>query len=109
MGSATTIVVTLIAIAVAAVIVRVSRRLASTPWAVALGLLPGGAVGNPTGRLFRSPGGLRGAVVGFVSVRDFSVMDLADWVITCGGVLIVVLSLTGHELGDARRPQEQTG
>ncbi len=48
-------------------------------------------------------------MVDFVSVRDFSVMNLADWAITCGGVLIVVLSLTGHELGDARRPQEQTG
>ncbi|UWW95538.1 signal peptidase II [Streptomyces murinus] len=109
MGSATTIVFTLIALAVAAVIVRVSRRLTSTPWAIALGLLLGGAVGNLTDRLFRSPGGMRGAVVDFVSVRDFSVMNLADWAITCGGVLIVVLSFAGHELGDARLPREQAG
>ncbi|MEV7502110.1 signal peptidase II [Streptomyces sp. NPDC093018] len=109
MGSATTIVFTLIALAVAAVIVRVSRRLTSTPWAIALGLLLGGAVGNLTDRLFRSPGGMRGAVVDFVSVRDFSVMNLADWAITCGGVLIVALSCTGHEPGDARLAREQTG
>ncbi|TXJ82112.1 signal peptidase II [Streptomyces lavendulae] len=109
MGSATTIVFTLIALAVAAVIVRVSRELTSTPWAIALGLLLGGAVGNLTDRLFRAPGGLRGAVVDFVAVRDFSVMNLADWAITCGGVLIVVLSFTGREPGDARRPREQAG
>ncbi|MYR04154.1 MULTISPECIES: signal peptidase II [unclassified Streptomyces] len=109
MGSATTIVFTLIALAVAAVIVRVSRRLTSAPWAIALGLLLGGAVGNLTDRLFRSPGGMRGAVVDFISVRDFSVMNLADWAITCGGVLIVVLSFAGHELGDARLPREQAG
>ncbi|GLX54619.1 hypothetical protein Shyhy01_75680 [Streptomyces hygroscopicus subsp. hygroscopicus] len=109
MGSATTIVFTLIALAVAAVVIRVSRRLTSTPWAIALGLLLGGAVGNLTDRLFRSPGGMRGAVVDFVSVRGFSVMNLADWAITCGGVLIVVLSLAGHEPGGARAPRERTG
>ncbi|TGZ17028.1 hypothetical protein DV517_20010 [Streptomyces sp. S816] len=109
MGSATTIVFTLIALAVAAVIVRVSRRLTSTPWAIALGLLLGGAVGNLTDRLFRSPGGMRGAVVDFISVRDFSVMNLADWAITCGGVLIVALSFAGHELGGARLAREQAG
>ncbi|MFR9790390.1 signal peptidase II [Streptomyces sp. MB22_4] len=109
MGSATTLVFTLIALVVAAVVIRVSRRLTSTPWAIALGLLLGGAVGNLTDRLFRSPGGMRGAVVDFVSVRDFSVMNLADWAITCGGVLIVVLSLAGHEPGGARAPRERTG
>ncbi|MEU2374316.1 signal peptidase II [Streptomyces misionensis] len=109
MGGASTIVFTLIALAVALVIVRVSRRLTSTPWAVALGLLLGGAVGNLTDRLFRSPGGMRGAVVDFVAVRDFSVMNLADWAITCGGVLIVVLSFGGHEPGDARPPRERAG
>ncbi|MDX3227571.1 signal peptidase II [Streptomyces sp. ME19-01-6] len=99
LGEATTIVFTLIAAAVAVAIVRMSRRLTSTPWAIALGLLLGGALGNLTDRLFRSPGSMRGAVVDFIAVRDFSVMNLADWAITCGGALVVVLSFRGDELG----------
>ncbi|WP_261398850.1 signal peptidase II [Streptomyces misionensis] len=104
MGSASTIVFTLIALAVVVVVVRVARRLTSTPWAIALGLLLGGAVGDLTDRLFRSPGGMRGAVVDFVAVRDVSVMNLADWAISCGSVLIVVLSFRGHDRGTRALP-----
>lgn len=92
MGEATTIVFTVVAAAVVVGVVRYSRRLTSTPWAVALGLLLGGALGNLTDRLFRAPGNFQGAVVDFIAVRDFSVMNLADWAISCGCVLAVVLS-----------------
>ncbi|MEV7385159.1 MULTISPECIES: signal peptidase II [unclassified Streptomyces] len=101
MGRTTTILFTLVAAGVAVAVVRVSRRLTSTPWAVSLGLILGGAVGNLTDRVFRSPGGMRGAVVDFVSVRDFSVMNLADWAITCGCALAVLLSVRGQALGAA--------
>ncbi|MFF7726496.1 signal peptidase II [Streptomyces sp. NPDC008001] len=101
LGAATTIVFTGIAAVVALVIIRLARKLYSAPWAVALGLLLGGALGNLTDRLFRTPGGLRGAVVDFISVRGFSVMNLADWAICCGGVLIVYFSLRGWELDSA--------
>ncbi|MFC8451428.1 signal peptidase II [Kitasatospora sp. NPDC057223] len=94
-GEATTIVFTLVASAFVVVVVRLSLRLASTSWALSLGLLLGGALGNLTDRLFRSPGGAQGAVVDFIAVRDFSVMNLADWTITCGGALAVVLSFRG--------------
>ena len=97
-GEATTIVFTVVASAVVVVVVRLSRRLASTPWAVSLGLLLGGALGNLTDRLFRSPGGAQGAVVDFIAVRDFSVMNLADWAISCGCALAVVLSFRGTPL-----------
>ncbi|GGU73797.1 lipoprotein signal peptidase [Streptomyces filipinensis] len=104
MGTAMTFVFTAIAAAVVVVIARLARKLYSTPWAVALGLLLGGAAGNLTDRLFRAPGGLQGAVVDFISVRGFSVMNLADWAIVCGGVLIVLFSLLGWEMsGTARR------
>ncbi len=101
-GETTTIVFTLIATAVAVAIVRLARKLYSTPWAIALGLLLGGALGNLTDRLFRSPGGLQGAVVDFISVRGFSVMNLADWAVFCGGVLIVFCTLRGWELDGTR-------
>jgi signal peptidase II len=94
-GQGMTIVFTLIALIVIGVIARLSRRLYSVPWAVALGLLLGGALGNLTDRIFRSPGVFRGAVVDFIAPKDFAVFNLADSAIVCGGVLIVWLSFRG--------------
>lgn len=103
MATGFTWILTVIAIGVVVVIVRVARRLRSTGWAVALGLVLGGALGNLTDRLFREPGPLRGHVVDMVSPfapngAAFAVFNLADSAITCGGVLLVVLALLGHEL-----------
>jgi signal peptidase II len=95
MGQTLTIVFTLIAAAVIVVIWRISRRLYSLPWAIALGLLLGGALGNLTDRLFRAPGVLRGHVVDFISVQHFAVFNLADSAIVCGGILVVLLSFRG--------------
>ncbi len=94
-GQGMTIVFSLIALVVIGVIARLARKLYSTPWAIALGLLLGGALGNLTDRLFRSPGVLRGAVVDFIAPRDFAVFNLADSAIVCGGFLIVWLSFRG--------------
>ncbi|PWI43436.1 signal peptidase II [Streptomyces sp. ICBB 8177] len=94
-GQGMTIVFTLIALIVIVVITRLSRRLYSVPWAIALGLLLGGALGNLTDRVFRSPGVFRGAVVDFIAPKDFAVFNLADSAIVCGGILIVLLSFRG--------------
>lgn len=59
MGEAFTIIFTCIAAAVIVVIIRLARKLYSLPWAIALGLLLGGALGNLTDRIFRSPGSSR--------------------------------------------------
>ncbi|WP_374199943.1 signal peptidase II [Kitasatospora sp. SUK 42] len=95
MGQALTVVFTMIASAVIVVIWRIARRLYSLPWAVALGLLLGGALGNLTDRLFRAPGVFRGHVVDFISVQHFAVFNLADSAIVCGGILVVLLSFRG--------------
>ncbi|WP_031506627.1 signal peptidase II [Streptomyces megasporus] len=94
-GEALTIVFTIIAAIVIVVIVRIARKLYSTPWAVALGLLLGGALGNLTDRVFRSPGVFQGHVVDFIAPAHFAVFNLADTAIVCGGVLIVILSFRG--------------
>lgn len=94
-GEALTVVLSLIAAAVVVVILRLMRKLYSTPWAVALGLLLGGALGNLTDRVFRSPGVLEGAVVDFIAPAHFAVFNLADSAIVCGGILIVILSFRG--------------
>ncbi|MEE1928771.1 signal peptidase II [Streptomyces sp. TRM 70351] len=95
MGEALTVVFTVIAAGVVVVIFRIARKLYSTPWALALGLLLGGALGNLTDRVFRSPGVFRGAVVDFIAPAHFAVFNLADSAIVCGGVLIVILSFRG--------------
>lgn len=107
-GQAFTVVFTAIAAAVVVVIVRVSRKLHSLPWALALGLLLGGALGNLTDRVLRAPGVFRGHVVDFISVEHFAVFNLADSAIVCGGVLIVVLSFLGISL-DGTAAQDRRG
>ncbi|GGL84862.1 lipoprotein signal peptidase [Streptomyces fumigatiscleroticus] len=94
-GEAFTVIFTVIAAAVIVVIARLARKLYSLPWAIALGLLLGGALGNLTDRIFRSPGVFEGAVVDFISPKHFAVFNLADSAIVCGGILIVLLSFRG--------------
>ncbi|MFJ6831249.1 signal peptidase II [Streptomyces sp. NPDC091209] len=94
-GQAFTIIFTVIAAAVIVVIARLARKLYSVPWAIALGLLLGGALGNLTDRVFRSPGVFEGAVVDFIAPKHFAVFNLADSAIVCGGILIVLLSFRG--------------
>ena len=94
-GEAFTVIFTVIAAAVIVVIIRLARKLNSLPWAIALGLLLGGALGNLPDRIFRSPGVFEGAVVDFVAPKGFAVFNLADSAIVCGGILIVLLSFRG--------------
>ncbi|MGY0023359.1 signal peptidase II [Streptomyces sp. cg35] len=94
-GEAFTIIFTVIAAAVIVVIARLARKLYSTPWAIALGLLLGGALGNLTDRIFRAPGVFEGAVVDFIAPKNYPVFNLADSAIVCGGILIVLLSFRG--------------
>ncbi|KAB8168680.1 signal peptidase II [Streptomyces sp. 3MP-14] len=94
-GETLTVVLTCVATAVIVVIIRLARKLYSAPWAVALGLLLGGALGNLTDRLLRSPGVFEGHVVDFIAPKHFAVFNLADSAIVCGGILIVLLSFRG--------------
>jgi signal peptidase II len=107
-----TVVFSLVAAAVVVVIVRTARRLFSTGWAVTLGLVLGGAVGNLVDRVFRDPGFLRGGVVDFLSVFGpdgdvWPVFNVADSAIVCGGVLGAFLALRGIDFDGTRAGGEQ--
>ncbi|MCZ2812941.1 MULTISPECIES: signal peptidase II [unclassified Modestobacter] len=112
-----TVVFSLIALAVVVVIVRSARRMYSTAWAVTLGLVLGGALGNLIDRVFRDPGFLQGGVVDFISVFDpygqvFPIFNIADSAIVCGGVLGVLLAFRGIEFDGSRssdRPDAVAG
>ncbi len=97
-----TLLFTAVAVAVVVVILRVARRLHSSGWAAALGLLLGGASGNLVDRLLRSPGPGRGAVVDFIDFQVWPSFNVADSAIVTGGVLAVLLSLRGIELDGTR-------
>lgn len=102
-----TIVFTVIAMVVIAIILRTALRIRSTGWAIALGLILGGAGGNLTDRLLRSPGPFRGAVIDFLSVLDpfgrvWPIFNLADSAIVCGGAVAVVMAMRGVDLDGTR-------
>lgn len=102
-----TVLFTLIAVVVSVIIVRTARRLYSTGWAVALGLVLGGAVGNLIDRVFRDPGFLRGGVVDFLSVFGpdgsvWPVFNVADSAIVVGGILGALMALRGIEFDGSR-------
>ena len=97
-----TVLFTLVAVVVVVVILRTARRLHSLPWAVALGLLLGGATGNLVDRLLRSPGFGRGAVVDFLDFLVWPSFNAADSAIVCGGLLAVLLSVRGVDVDGTR-------
>jgi signal peptidase II len=107
LGTGFTAILSVVAIAVVVVIVRTASRLQSRAWAVALGLILGGAVGNLIDRIFRAPGVFRGHVVDWISLfgpygEHWPIFNLADSGIVCGAVLAAALSLFGVSLDGAR-------
>jgi signal peptidase II len=95
-GTSYTAVIALVACGVVIYVIRMSARLRSLAWTIALGLLLGGAAGNLGDRLFRAPGPLRGSVVDWLNLPHFPwTFNLADTAITCAVVLIVILALCG--------------
>lgn len=93
---------TIIAVVVVVAVLRVSRKLGSRAWALALGLLLAGATGNLVDRLVRAPGFARGHVVDFLALPHWPVFNVADSMICTAAALIVVLALRGVEI-DGRR------
>jgi len=90
-----TLVFTVLAIAVSVGIIVYSRRVTNTAWALALGGLLGGALGNLVDRLMRSPGPLRGHVVDFIGIPSWPIFNVADSAVTCAAIAIVLLGLRG--------------
>nr|WP_245816267.1 signal peptidase II [Rhodococcus maanshanensis] len=97
MATGMTWVLTLVAIGVVIGVIKIGRTLRSPWWALGLGLVLGGALGNLIDRIFRSPGPLQGHVVDFVSVGWWPVFNVADSAIVCGAILLVALTLFGFE------------
>ena len=94
-GTSVTWVFTLIAIAVTIAILLISKNVTNKPWAIALGGLLGGAVGNLIDRIFRSPEVFHGHVVDFISVPNYPMFNISDSAVVLSAIAMVVLSMRG--------------
>jgi len=105
-GTAYTEVFTCAAIVAVLVVLYLARRIGSTGWAVALGLLLAGVTGNLTDRLVREPGPFRGHVIDFFMLPHWPVFNVADMCINAAAVLILVLVYRGVRLDGTRGGRE---
>lgn len=103
MATSYTWVLTLIASSVVLGIIWMSRRLVSPWWAIGLGMILGGALGNLVDRFFRAPGHLQGHVVDFLSIGWWPVFNVADPAVVGGAILLVGLSVFGFDFDTVGR------
>lgn len=110
-----------IALAAVAVVIGwlAATRVRSRLWAVALGLLLGGVLGNLTDRLFREPGFAVGHVIDFINTpwlwffpgMSPAIYNVADIFIVSMMIGVAILVLVGLHLDgsrEARAREEQT-
>ncbi|TXK17843.1 signal peptidase II [Homoserinibacter sp. GY 40078] len=108
LASGFTWILSIVALGVIVVIVLFARRIHSTAWAVMLGLLLGGALGNVTDRLFREPGFGVGHVVDFIQIWGFpAIFNLADVGIVSAMGLFLLLTLRGVGLDGRRHSDDE--
>jgi signal peptidase II len=91
-GGATWIITALAAVAMVAIVWFVWRT-TNRWWALALGLLFGGAMGNFIDRWLQPPYRGQGHVVDFIDVGTFPIFNIADIAVVSGAALMAWLSL----------------
>lgn len=86
-----TIFLSLFAIVVAVVIVYYSRVVTSQGWALVMGLILGGIIGNLSDRIFREPGFLRGHVIDWLQLPNWPIFNIADSAIVVAALISAIL------------------
>lgn len=104
LGSDVTWIFTIALAVVAAVIVWKAFGLRSRLWAVVLGGLLGGVLGNLTDRLFRDPGFPMGHVVDMISMPWMmpAIFNVADVFIVTGMISVALLVVFGLRFDGSR-------
>jgi len=104
-GTGATWLLSILATAVAVVIIRIAPRVTSFAWVWALSLLLGGAVGNLVDRFFKAPGFPQGHVVDFIDYGIF-VGNVADIAIVLAAIFMVFLGVRGVDLEAPRHADD---
>ncbi|WGH89193.1 MULTISPECIES: signal peptidase II [Auritidibacter] len=87
-------------LALGVVMYLIISRARTLPWLITLGCLAAGIAGNLTDRLFREPGFGVGHVVDFISLPNFAIFNIADSLIVCSMIAVVILIFTGLPMND---------
>lgn len=113
MGEGVTWIFTIALALVAGAIVYIAiTRVRSALWAVVLGLLLGGVLGNLTDRLVRDPGFAQGHVVDFILTpwmwfwTNPAIYNVADIFIVGGMIAVALLVVTGFNFDGTRGEQQ---
>jgi len=96
-------VFTIIAAVAVVALLWFSRRVGSRWWAVAFGLLLGGAITHLGDRLFRAPSFGQGRVVDFIAYANWFIGNVADIAIFSGALLALALAVVRVPLRGDRR------
>lgn len=106
LGAGATLFVSLLALVIVGVLMYRARNLRSVWWALAMGGMIGGALGNLTDRVFRFPGGLQGHVVDFIAVPYWPIFNVADMAVVSSAVLMVILAMVGIDFDGTRTTKD---
>ncbi len=87
-----TIFLSIFGLIVMSAILYYSPQITSKGWAVVLGLVLGGILGNMVDRIFREPGVLRGHVIDWMQLPNWPVFNIADTAIVSAAVIAMVLT-----------------
>lgn len=110
LGDGSTWLLTVLSVAILVGVLVAARRVGNLAWAVALGMLLGGAVGNLLDRLLREPGPGRGHVVDFIDYFGWFVGNVADIAIVLAAGVVMVLSYRGVPVsGRTEAPEHADG
>lgn len=112
LGESVTWVFTIALAVVAVVIIRLAAtRVRSRVWAVTLGLLLGGVLGNLTDRALRQPGFAVGHVVDFINTPWMmpAIYNVADIFIVTMMISVALLVLLGFHLDGTREHRARGG
>ena len=108
LGSGSTWVISLIALAACLLIIVLALRTTSMVWTLALSLAFSGAAGNLIDRVAYASGFLDGAVVDFLDY-GWSVGNVADIYLTLAGVVVVVLIACNVQFSGRSQTTEHGG
>lgn len=110
-GAGMTWIFTIALTIVAGVIVWKTLSVHSRLWAVVLGALLGGVLGNLTDRLLREPGFAVGHVVDMISMPWMlpAIFNVADIFIVTGMIAVALLVVIGLRLDGTRERDQVTG
>lgn len=107
LGSGATWLITLLGSAMTVVLIIAATRARTIGWAIGIGLVLGGAVGNLIDRLFSPPAFGRGRVTDFLAYGDWFIGNAADLALGVGVIVLLASLWARHRTTQASTTNEE--